>query len=100
MNALSYVLTMATDWRIPSEGTGIPTTKADQSAVTNALGAVFIVVGAVCVLFILIGAIRYVTSGGDANGVSRAKDTILYAVIGLVVTLAAFLIVQLVLGLF
>lgn len=52
------------------------------------------VVGAVAVLAIIIGGIRYVVSGGDPKAAAGAKDTILYAVIGLVVAFAAYAIVR------
>jgi hypothetical protein len=53
-------------------------------------------VGAVCVVFIVIGGIKYATSGGDSEKVKKAKDTLLYAVIGLAVALLAGVIVSLV----
>ncbi len=76
---------------------GIPIVAADDATLQNAINATFFVVGAVTVLFILIGAIRYIISTGDSNSTKRAKDTIVYAVIGLVVTIISFLIVQLIL---
>jgi uncharacterized membrane protein YjfL (UPF0719 family) len=49
---------------------------------------------------IIIGGFMYVLSAGDQAKVTKAKDTVLYAVIGLVVTLLAFSIVKFVLGYF
>ena len=49
-------------------------------------------------IFIVVGGIRYSTSAGDANKVKGAKNTIMYSVIGLVVTLAAFAITEVVIG--
>ena len=46
---------------------------------------------------IIWGGIKYVTSGGDSAGVTSAKNTILYAVIGLVVALLAYTLVNFVL---
>lgn len=56
-----------------------------------------IVVGAVSVIMIIVGGFRYVISGGDANGVTGAKNTILYAIVGLVIVLFAQVIVRFVL---
>ncbi len=56
------------------------------------------VIGAVAVLVILIGGIRYVLSAGDGNATKGAKDTILYAIIGLVVAIMAYAIVNFVLA--
>ena len=52
------------------------------------------VLGAIAVIVIIIGGIRYATSGGDSGQVKSAKDTILYAVIGLVVAILAYAIVR------
>jgi hypothetical protein len=55
------------------------------------------IVGVAAVIMIIIGGLRYVISGGDSNGVSGAKNTILYAIIGLVIVLFAQVIVAFVL---
>jgi hypothetical protein len=52
----------------------------------------------ISVIMIMIGGLRYVFSGGDANGVKGAKDTILYAVIGLVIALFGQVIITFVLN--
>lgn len=58
------------------------------------------VLGGISVIMIIIGGIKFATSAGDASGVSSAKNTILYAVVGLVVALMASGIVLLVTGYF
>ena len=50
------------------------------------------IIGTVSVIMIIIGGIRYTTSNGDSNQVTAAKNTILYAVIGVIVSLLAFAI--------
>lgn len=62
------------------------------------INVLLIVAGAVAVIMIIIGGIRYITSSGDQSHVKAAKDTILYAVIGLVITILSFAIVNYVLG--
>ena len=61
---------------------------------------VFPIAGAVCVVFIIIGGIQYTTSNGDPGQTKRAKDTLIYSVVGLVFVVMAFAIVQLILGRF
>ncbi len=56
-----------------------------------------IVVGVVSVIMIIIGGLKYITSGGDSGNVTGAKNTILYAIIGLVVVALAQVIVRFVL---
>ena len=57
-----------------------------------------LVVGVIAVIMIIIGGLRYITSGGDSNNTKGAKDTILYAIIGLVVVAMAQVIVKFVLN--
>ena len=47
-------------------------------------------VGAISVIMLIIGGIRYVISGGDQNQVTGAKNTIMYAIVGIVVAFLAF----------
>lgn len=103
MNVLKLLAdcqTTATKVCIDAGHSNVPKVAVDDNTLGNVLGATFIVIGSICVLYIIIGGIRYTTSGGDPTGITRAKDTILYAVVGMVVSLAAFTIVQLVLGVF
>ncbi len=61
--------------------------------VTVANTLIFLV-GAVAVIFLIIGGLRYVVSGGNATHITAAKDTILYAIIGIVVAVISFALVQ------
>ena len=67
------------------------------SIIKIVVGILLFVLGAVCVAMIVIGGIKYATSQGDQTAVSSAKNTILYAVVGLVVAIAAYAIVNFVL---
>jgi len=55
-------------------------------------------VGIIAVIMLIWGGIRYVVSGGDAKKVTDAKNTILYAIIGLVISFLAYAIVQFVIN--
>ena len=55
------------------------------------------VIGLIAVVMIILGGVQYTTSSGDAAKVKKAKDTIMYGIIGLVVALLAFAIVNFVL---
>lgn len=52
------------------------------------------ILGAIAVIMIVIGGIKYTTSNGDSSSVQSAKNTILYAVVGLIVALMAYAIVN------
>ena len=56
------------------------------------------IAGIISVIMIIVGGIKYSTSGGDAKAISSGKDTLVYAVIGLVISVMAFAIVNVVLG--
>lgn len=56
------------------------------------------VVGVISVIMIIYGGFKYITSGGDAGGVTAAKNTILYAIVGLIIVALAQVIVQFVLS--
>lgn len=77
-----------------AEAAGQPTV---ASVITNAINILSIVIGVISVIMVIIGGLKYITSAGDSGKVSSAKDTILYAVIGLVVVALAQVIVRFVL---
>jgi hypothetical protein len=62
--------------------------------ITAVINTLSVIVGAVSVIMIIIGGFRYVISSGDSNAMSGAKNTILYAIIGLVIVLFAQVIVR------
>lgn len=57
-----------------------------------------VIVGIVAVLMIIVGGFKYITSGGDSGNIGSAKNTILYAIVGLVIVAIAQAIVQFVLN--
>lgn len=66
--------------------------------IKTVINVMSMVVGVIAVIMIIIGGIKYVTSSGDSNNVNSAKNTILYAIVGLVVVALAQVIVRFVLG--
>lgn len=64
------------------------------SVITN---TALYLIGAISVLMLIYGGIRYTLSAGDSKAVTDAKNTILYAVIGIIVALLSFAIVNFVL---
>ncbi len=65
--------------------------------ITNVL---LFIIGAISVIMLIIGGIRYTVSNGDAAAVTSAKNTILYAVIGIVIAILAYALVNFVIGSF
>lgn len=62
--------------------------------VQTIINTLLFAVGIIAVIMIIVGGIRYVTSNGDSSQIASAKNTIMYAVIGLIVSLMAFAIVN------
>lgn len=58
------------------------------------------IVGTLSVVMVIYGGIRYTTSAGNTNAVTSAKNTIIYAIVGLVVSFIAFAVINWVLRLF
>ena len=55
---------------------------------------ILFIIGAVAVIMIVVGGVRYTVSNGDSNAVQGAKNTIMYAIVGLVVAIVAYALVN------
>lgn len=87
--------------QITTDGVNLPN-KVDNEGFLSArlqdvLSLTFIILGGIAVLVITIAALQYVISAGDPQKVGRAKDTIIYALVGLVVAILAYSIVNFIL---
>ncbi|HTE57400.1 MAG TPA: hypothetical protein VK694_01540 [Verrucomicrobiae bacterium] len=69
-----------------------------NSIIATVINIFSVVVGVVAVVMIIIGGFRYITSGGDSSNVTGAKNTILFAVVGLIIVALAQIIVRFVLA--
>ena len=65
---------------------------------TQITNTVLYAVGIISVIMLIYGGLRYVISGGDSKKVTDAKNTILYAIIGLIISILAFAIVNFVIN--
>lgn len=77
---------------------GLPEAQLDKPNIASLLQIVFGVAGAITILLVVIGALKYVISQGDPGATAKAKDTILYALIGMALCVSAFSIVTFVVG--
>lgn len=69
-----------------------------NSVISTVLNILSLVVGVVAVVMVIIAGLKYITSQGDSASVSSAKNTLLYAVIGIIIVAMAQFIVQFVLA--
>jgi len=75
-------------------------TRTVEGSFRNIVNVLLFVIGAVAVIMIIVGGLRYTTANGDTSAITSAKNTILYAVIGLVVAIMAYAIVNFVIASF
>lgn len=82
--------------------TGGITDKQAQEKINDILHTVInffsLIVGVVAVIMIIYGGLKYITSGGDSGNVSGAKNTLIYAIIGLVIVALSQFMVRFVLS--
>jgi len=76
------------------EGTPAQLFGGEGSIFTVVVNILLFIIGAICVIMLIWGGIRYTTSAGNSANVTAAKNTIMYAIIGLVIAFLAFAIVN------
>lgn len=86
---------------IDSDSGGSSSCPDSAGSLTHLLSIVIqilsIVVGVAAVIMIIVGGLRFITSGGDSSNAASARNTILYAIIGLVIAVLAQVLVHFVL---
>lgn len=87
---MSFLEIMATaEQDLKNKINQLPNKDFGQSNVQNILNTVYAMVGLVAVGFIVYGAVQYITAGGDAGKLAKAKNAIMYSVVGLLIVLLA-----------
>ena len=82
-----------------ARGDGVPATLFGQvGIVSQIINILLFLIGVVSVIMIILGGFKYALSGGDSDKVTGAKNTVLYAIIGLIVAILAFAIINFVIG--
>lgn len=81
--------------QIPEGDLKLPKPGTSSAQIQAVLSLVFKIAGAVAVIVIIVAGISYIVSAGDPQRTAKAKDAILYAIIGLFVAILASAIVQL-----
>lgn len=106
MNIINPILAACTGVQVgpnggvtPCQGSGFAQGSLAQ-ALAKGVNVFAFIIGALSVIMILVGALRYTLSAGNPQATKEAKDTILYAVIGVIITIMAFAIVRFVTGSF
>lgn len=97
MSVLSQLTYFADKVTAPS---GIPTVDANDTTLKNIFNVVLALGGAVAVAFVVFGGVKYMLSQGEPNEIKQSRDTILYSIVGLVIVVISFMLVNYVIGQF
>jgi hypothetical protein len=85
----------ANPYNIKATDIGVPKSTGNVGQIiVNVAGLLIGLVGSLAVLFLIVGGIQMVISTGDAKKVQQARDTLTYAVVGIVVAIAALAIIS------
>lgn len=82
---------------------GVPTGglfTTGENIIRALIGLAFIIAVLMALAFLILGAIKFITAGGDAKAWGAAKQQILFAIIGLIIVFVAFLIVNIITNFF
>ncbi|MDR1032537.1 MAG: pilin [Candidatus Nomurabacteria bacterium] len=84
-----------------AQGTETPDNLFGGGGIFNTIvNVILFLVGAISVIMLIYGGIKYTTSAGDTAKVTSAKNTIMYAIVGLIISILAFAIINFVIGSF
>ena len=101
MSTSAFAIGSITDGANAAKGAQQPVDLFGNAGVFQQISSVLLfIVGAIAVIMIVIGGLRYVVSGGDAAQVQAAKNTILYALVGIIVAILAYAAVNFVISSF
>lgn len=72
----------------------LPDVNADQDRITTAMTVTFSITGAIALLIVTLAGFKYITTQGNPQEVAKAKNAIIYALVGLAISILAVAIVQ------
>lgn len=95
---MKFLLLLAQGGIIDPKDVNLPQKTPDGSTLPDILAIVFAVAGALCLLIIVLSGFLMIISAGEPSKVAKARQSILYAVVGLVICIFAFTIVRFVIS--
>ena len=82
-----------------AKGDGMPSELLGETGIfTQITNTILLAVGVISVVMLIWGGLRYILSGGDSKKVTDAKNTIMYAIIGLIIAILSYAIVHFVIN--
>ena len=84
------------DWSTCIDASGVATINCIPLLIANFIFWGIMLSGSVAVIFIIIGGIRFVTSGGDSKKIEQARKTIVFSILGLFLIILSFFVVNII----
>lgn len=91
---IAHLYLLASTIDINSSDFEVPKGQLNQASVDKILQIVFGIFGAIAVIVVILGALKYVMSQGNAAETAKAKNAIIYALVGLMISILAYAIVM------
>jgi hypothetical protein len=89
----------ANPYNISANQIGLPTsTTSLGQGITNAVALIMSIIGGLALIFIIVGGIQMAISAGNAKRVAQARETIIYACVGLVIAIGGYAIAEFITG--
>ena len=105
--AVAYLYSTSTAFAQTAPWSGVCVGGADNDVATiqglecliaNIFTVIITLIGLAAFVMLIVGSVRWLTSGGNSSHLDKAKNTMTYAIIGIVVALSAFIVINLIAG--
>lgn len=97
----SVAFAQTTTWRgvcVGGEKNDVATIQGIECLVANIFTVIITLIGLAAFVMLIVGSVRWLMSGGNSSALDKAKSTMTYAIIGIVVALSAFIVLNLISG--
>ena len=97
----SPALAQTTDWSgvcVGGSDKDVATIQGLECLIANVFTVIITLIGLAAFVMLVVGSVRWLISGGNSSNIEKAKNTMTYAVIGIVVALSAFVVINLISG--
>lgn len=76
----------------------VATIQGLECLIANVFTVIITLIGLASFVMLIVGSVRWLVSGGNSSNIDKARSTMTYAVIGIVVALSAFIVINLIAG--
>jgi hypothetical protein len=101
MYSTSAAFAQTANWRgvcVSGKDNDVATIQGLECLIANVFTVIITLIGLSAFVMLIVGSVRWLVSGGNSSNLDKAKSTMTYAIIGIVVTLSAFIVINLIAG--